>query len=74
MTAWVIDYEELADALLRSLDRASRLEEMVKRLDARLEEEAILLRSALHELAVERGENVDRFINSWYRRRSGAPR
>jgi hypothetical protein len=59
----------IEEYLAASLNRQADLADLVQRLFARIEEQQILLASALHELyaAVERpGLSRDRFINNWY--------
>jgi len=53
-------------ALLHQMaERTQRRNWMISRLTARLDEERILLRTALHELAVAYGEEPARFIRHW---------
>lgn len=62
--------------LARSLDRQTRLEDMVKRLWIRIEEQQILLNSALQELALSKprpGVSTQMFINRWYAEHRGRP-
>jgi hypothetical protein len=58
----------VADYLAASLDRQHDLEQLVTRLFARIEEQNILLNSALHELAAEKAHGISHqlFINRWY--------
>jgi hypothetical protein len=60
------------DHLARQLDRNTDLEDLVRRLFARIEEGNVLLQSALHDLAqYERGQGLSesQFITRWYRNR-----
>ena len=63
----------LADRLAVSLDRQSDMAELIQRLFARIEEQNVLLQSALHELADAKkapGESHARFVNEWYRKKA----
>jgi hypothetical protein len=56
--------------LARSLDRQAELEILVKRLWLRIEEQQILLNSAVHELGAEKrngNESIQAFTIRWYR-------
>lgn len=52
-------------ALVAILHRSARLAALDRKLAGELKHERILLRSALHELALERDERPERFIARW---------
>ena len=59
----------LEDYLAASLARQQDLDELIRKLWARIEEQQILLNSALHELFTAtkpEGYSRERFIGSWY--------
>ena len=60
------------DHLARALDRNTDLEDLVKRLFARIEDQNILLNSALHDLSrheATTGLSQQQFITKWFRAR-----
>ena len=46
---------------------------LTRRLSRRLEEQRVLLRTALHELAIERGREPNRFRAQWLRDHAEMP-
>lgn len=66
---------DLATRLAASLDRQSDMAQLIQRLFARIEEQNVLLQSALHDLADAKkkpGESHAHFVSEWYRRKARA--